>query len=328
MGLNSNLAPIVLFIYSRPFHTKNLLDSLASNEEASESLLYIFCDGPKEGASDEVIRKIEETRLVAKTESRFQKVIIVENQENKGLANSIIHGVTEVVNSHGKIIVLEDDLVVSKYFLYYMNNSLDRYKTNESVGQIGACNFFACGDKYDETFFIPIPDCWGWATWKDRWEHFNPNAIELLDQLKQAKLEGKFNVYDSCDMIGMLKSQIEGRVSSWAIRWQAVCILNNWLTLYPNPSVSNHIESSEATHESSNITPPLCTSKPKLDTIAVLESDRVIKAMKRGYSMKGDYFGNIKEEYKVHPIKYLILAIVPRKVVAFWNKYRNSTISI
>ena len=325
--MNSNLAPIVLFTYSRPDHTRKLLDSLAANEEAKESLLYIYCDGPKEGASDEVIRKIIETRLLVKVESRFHQVIIVEKQQNKGLANSIIHGVTEVINSHGKVIVLEDDLVLSKYFLYYMNNSLDRYKTNERVGQIGACNFFACGDKYDETFFIPIPDCWGWATWKDRWDHFNPNAIELLEQLKQAKLEGKFNVYDSCDMIGMLKSQIEGRVSSWAIRWQAVCVLNNWLTLYPNPSVTNHIESSEATHESSNITPPLFTTKPKLNTIAVVEKKKVIKAMKRGYSMKGDYFGNIKKEYKINPIKRLILAITPPKALALWHKYRKSTVS-
>jgi hypothetical protein len=151
-----------------------------------------------------------------------------------------------------------------------------------------------------------MSESWGWATWKNRWDHFNPDAKELLTKLHEKKLIKKFNAYGSYDMIGMLNDQIEGRVSSWAIRWQAVCVLNNWLTLYPNPSFSNHIESKDATHANKNITPPLCNILPVLTTVPVEEIPLVIEAMKKGYSNTGDYFGNFNKQGLKKRIKNLL----------------------
>lgn len=292
-----DLAPIVLFAYNRPWHTRLVLDSLAKNAESQNSILYIYCDGAKEGADTEMCERIGETRKIAKNENRFKKVIVTEQTSNKGLSNSIISGVTEVVNKHGIVIVLEDDLILSPYFLFYMNDSLERYENNLKIGQIGACNFFACGSKYPTTFFIPVADCWGWATWKNRWSYFNKDARHLQHLLQQKKLLHKFNVYGSYAMDKMLQMQISGQVNSWVIRWQAVCTLNDWLILYPNPSLSNHVESKGGTHTNANVTPPLCTSKPNLETIDEVEMSSVIKAMKRGYSGKGDYYGKFKKEF-------------------------------
>lgn len=300
-------SPIVLFAYNRPFHTKQVLDSLAENEEAKESILYVFCDGAKENASQEVLNKIEQVRTIIKQENRFKEIKIIFQKKNKGLANSIIDGVTDVINKHGKIIVLEDDLVLSPFFLFYMNDSLNKYSNNEKVGAIGACNIFACGNKFPSSLFIPIPDCLGWATWKDRWDHFNADANHLLNELENKALMNKFNAYGSYNMEGMLKAQIGGNGTSWAVRWTAVCILKEWLTLYPNPAMTNHVESSDATHANINITPPLCLKKPVFETVPVEEIPEVIKAMKLAYAGTGDYFGKLKPKSNQRLFKKIVL---------------------
>lgn len=288
------LSPVVVFAYNRPYHTKQLLDSLALNEESSKTDLFLICDGPKNNASPEQQRQIKEVADIAQSEKRFGKTITINRDSNYGLASSIMDGVTMILEKHETVIVLEDDLVVSPYFLHYMNDSLIRYQCNERVGQIGACNIFACGEKFPQSFFIPIPDCLGWATWKNRWINFEPDAAKLLESLKQGNLIHKFNVYGSYDMLGMLKNQINGQGTSWAVRWTAVCVINNWLTLYPNPSFTNHIESYNSTNFNLSILPPLCKIKPVLETVEVIEIPSVIKAMRRGYSGNGDFYGNLK----------------------------------
>ncbi|RVT75875.1 glycosyltransferase [Flavobacterium sufflavum] len=315
------LAPIVLFTYNRPLHTQQILNSLAENLEAKDSILYIFCDGTKENVDADGLFKINKVRDICKNENRFKKVIITYQNKNKGLANSIIDGVTQVVNSYGKVIVLEDDLILSKFFLSYMNDALDRYETNLSVGQIGSCNFFACGKKYPNYFFVPLPDCLGWATWKDRWRFFNSNVDELKEKLENNESKKNiFNAYGSYNFTEMLEQQKEGKVDSWAIRWQAVCVLNGWLTLYPNPSMTNHIESEEATHANLNIIPPISIKKPNFNTIDVNEIDLVIKAFKLGYSGKGNYFGKEKRKYKKERIKKIVKLFIPPIVFVLWRK--------
>src|SRR4029450_7394251 len=108
-------APIILFTYNRPKHTQRILDSLAFNAEAKNSLLFIYSDGPKAGASAGTVKNIMDTRTIISNDRRFKQVIVTEQPINKGLANSIIEGVTKVIDEYGKVIVLEDDLIVSSY---------------------------------------------------------------------------------------------------------------------------------------------------------------------------------------------------------------------
>lgn len=320
----SILSPIVLFTYNRPLHTQQLLNSLAKNTEAKDSIIYIYCDGAKENASKEDILKINEVRSIISAENRFKKVFVKIQNKNNGLANSIINGVTEIVNKHEKIIVLEDDLILSPFFLSYMNDSLDRYKDNEKVGQIGACNFFACGKNYPDYFFLAMSECLGWGTWKEKWNAFNPDGELLLNLINEKNLVERFNAYGSYDMVGMLQAQIDGKVSSWAIRWQAVCVLNNWLTLYPNPSYTQHKESQEATHASVDIIPPLVNKKLKYYTKEVVEVDCVIEAMKLGYSGKGDYFGKLKWKFKKERIKKNIKIYFHPVIIKIFKSVKNS----
>ncbi len=236
----SELAPIILFVYNRSEHTQKTLNYLSKNQLAEKSKLYIYCDGPKENCSSEELEEIKKVREIIKTRQWCGEVNIIEHDINKGLANSIITGVGEIINKHGKIIVLEDDILTSTNFLKFMNNALNMYEKEEKALSIGACNFFANDESVPDCFFVPIPDCWGWATWKDRWALFEPDGKKLLKQLKEKNLMDKFNLFGAYDFESMLIDQTQEKNNSWAIRWQAVAYIHDKLSLYPRIPTSHN----------------------------------------------------------------------------------------
>lgn len=238
--MNNNLAPIVLFVYNRPHHTRKVLDALSDNDGAKESTLYIYCDGPKNDANIEERMKIKQVREVAKIENRFKDVYVVERVENMGLATSVITGVTEIVNKYGKIIVLEDDLVTSPYFLTYMNDALDIYESENEVICISGYSY-PVKAKLPDTFFIKVAECWGWATWKKGWELFEMDGSKLLNEIEQSGKAFDFDFQNSYPYTQMLKDQIEGKNSSWAIRWYASAFLKNKYCLYSAISLVQNI---------------------------------------------------------------------------------------
>jgi len=306
-----DLAPIVLFVYNRPWHTEQTLNALAANELADESILYIYSDGPKNGASQDVLKNIKKTRELIKSKNWCKEVFIIESEVNKGLANSVVNGVTEVVNKHGKVIVLEDDIVTSKYFLQYMNDALNVYSDEQKVLSIGALNFFATDKRVSDTFFIPIPDCWGWATWKDRWQLFEPNPQKLLNRLRENGLISKFNLNGAYNFESMLIDQIKGNVNSWAIRWQAVAYLENKLSLYPRYSVTKNIGfGSGGTHGGEDkFTRHIKFAGKKIivEKMPVAEDPGIIKKMVKGYRKTTQPAPVAKIKLKVRQyIKYLL----------------------
>jgi putative methyltransferase (TIGR04325 family) len=244
-----DLAPIILLTYNRPLHFLKTLNALQKNTLSSETELYIYCDGPKLNATEVDKLKITKAREIAASVKWCKNLTIIHRDTNYGLQKSIIEGVSEIVSKHGKVIVLEDDIITSPHFLQYMNNGLNTYQDNDAVLSIGACNFFASGNDVPETFFAPIPDCWGWATWNDRWKLFEPNAQLLLNKLRETGLINEFNLRGKFNFESMLVAQIKGNVSSWAIRWQAVAYLTGKLTLYPKYAVTKNIGfDAEGTH--------------------------------------------------------------------------------
>ena len=230
------LAPIVLFTYNRPVHTCQTIDALLKNEYASESDLIIFSDAPKNDVAEERVRQ---TRIYLKGITGFRSIKIIERTENMGLAANIIDGVTQVVNEYGRIIVLEDDLLTSPYFLRYMNEALSMY---EHVDEVISVHGYVYPVKklLPENFFLIHTDSLGWGTWKDKWVYFNPNGEELLRQLVQRGLLRQFNFDGSYNFARMLKRQTRGRNDSWAIRWYASAFLENKLSLFPGRSLVFH----------------------------------------------------------------------------------------
>lgn len=230
------LAPIVLFVYNRPWHTQQTIEALEKNELARESELFIYSDAAKNASDSAQVTKVRE---YIRSINGFKKITIIERKKNWGLANSIIDGVTTIVNQYGKIIVLEDDLVTSSHFLKFMNTSLLMYENEINVACIHGY-IYPIKD-LPETFFIRGADCWGWATWKDKWAIFEPDGQKLLDELKQKNLSKEADFSNTTNYSQMLKDQILGNNNSWAVRWYISAFLKEMLCLYPGKSYVQNI---------------------------------------------------------------------------------------
>ena len=230
-------APIILFVYNRPEHTRRTIEALAKNEGAQESELIIYSDAPRDASAQS---SVDEVRTYICRITGFNKVTIVERPQNLGLAQSIVLGVTETVNACDRVIVLEDDLVTSPHFLSYMNESLEMYENDQNVASIHGY-IYPIKRTLPETFFIRGADCWGWATWKRAWNSFNNDGRNLLHELEERKLTKEFNFNGTYDYTGMLRNQIAGKNNSWAIRWYASAFLKEMLTLYPGRSLVQNI---------------------------------------------------------------------------------------
>lgn len=221
------LAPILLFVYNRPDHVKRGIESLLANNLAKDSELYIYSDAAKDADAQPAV---DEVRQFIHTIQGFKRIYYIERTENWGLARSIIDGVTTRINQHGRVIVLEDDLVVAPYFLQFMNDALETYQDEENVCHIQACDFTQ-DPTLPDTFLIKWTGSWGWATWKRAWQLFNPNGQELLDELIRKKLTRRFDFNGKYGYTRMLRRQIEGKNNSWAIRWNASLFLADKLSL-------------------------------------------------------------------------------------------------
>jgi hypothetical protein len=231
------IAPIVLFVYNRPAHTQKVIESLKNNLLAAKSDLIIFSDGPK---NEQAVQTVKAVRKYLREINGFNSIRIVENDSNQGLAHSIIKGVSDVVNRYGNIIVLEDDILTSPFFLDYMNEGLEIYKDDEDVISIHGY-MYPHKEDLPDTFFIKGADCWGWATWKRGWDLFDSDANKLLFQLRERKLTKQFDFNGAYPFTKMLEYQGKGKIDSWAIRWNAVAFLNDKLTLYPGKSLVHNI---------------------------------------------------------------------------------------
>jgi hypothetical protein len=227
------ISPIILFVYNRPRHTKMTVEALQQNTLASQSELVIYSDGPKNA---EHLSAVSEVRQYLRGIGGFKSVRIEESEVNRGLANSIIKGVTETVSRFGRVIVLEDDMITSKYYLEYMNNGLNIYENEEKVASIHGY-IYPVEKELRDIFFIRGADCWGWATWKRAWDFFENDGRKLLNELWDRKLIHEFDFSGTFPFSRMLKAQIEGKNDSWAIRWYASAFLKDMLTLYPGKSL-------------------------------------------------------------------------------------------
>ncbi len=239
-------APIALFVYNRADHLAKTLAALKANVQASESELFIFSDAAK---NDAAFAAVAEVRNTIHRITGFKAISIVERTQNWGLAKSIIEGVTQLVNQYGRVIVLEDDLVTSPYFLSYMNDALDRYENEEQVMQISG-HMFPVQVRHDkDAFFLPFTTSWGWATWKRAWAEFDADATEYNLLKDDFNLRKQFDLEGTYPYFNMLEAHFEGKVDSWAIRWYLTVFFKRGLTLFPCQSlVSNTGFDGSGTH--------------------------------------------------------------------------------
>lgn len=225
-------APIAIFVYNRPEHTVRLLNSLKDNSLTHNSHVRIYCDGAKKTDHE---KSVELTRQAVKKHAPEGTKFVIRDK-NMGLANSIITGVTELCDEYGTAIILEDDLILSKYALSYLNKALDKYKDNEQVMHVSAY-MYPVKAKLPETFFYTEATCWGWATWKRAWDHFDKDANSLIEYIESKELIKRFNIDGSMYFYQMLRKQRDGKLDSWAIRWYASMFKHDGLALHPAKSL-------------------------------------------------------------------------------------------
>ena len=230
-------APIALFVYNRPEHTRRTVEALQRNDLAADSDLFVFSDCAPTPESRVSVQKV---RTYLAGIGGFKAVHTVAREKNFGLADSIIDGVTKVCAQYGRVIVLEDDLVTSPHFLRFMNDALDAYEGDEGVGSVHGYWYPVRGSLPD-TFFLRIASSWGWATWSRAWRLFERDGARLLAELRRRKLEREFDLEGSVGYTRMLEDQIAGRNDSWAIRWDASLFLAGRLSLYPGASLVRNI---------------------------------------------------------------------------------------
>jgi len=232
-----NLAPIALFVYNRPEHTRRTIAHLQKNVLADESRLFIFSDAGKAEADTS---KIEQVRHIINNVDGFKSVKVIERKQNMGLANSVIEGVTQLVNEYGKVIVFEDDLLSSPYTLQYFNDALDKYANEQRVMHIGAYMYNIKVNSLPETFFYRAASSWGWATWDRAWKNFEPDIDKLIAQFDKEKIS-RFSIEHTMNFWRQMHEFKAGKNNSWAIRWYASIFLKGGLTLNPSKSLINNI---------------------------------------------------------------------------------------
>ena len=257
------LAPVIIFNYNRPDHSMRTWEALSHNTLAAETELYLYCDGPKE-VTNEGVNELTSERarkncslvqmvqtqakqyaIDAEKAGKFKAVHVKCAEHNKGLANSIIGGVTDVINKHGRVIVLEDDLLTSPYFLKYMNEALNKYESYPSVFSIGGYNFpltkMAIPQNYPYDVYVSIRfSSWGWATWKNKWNSIDWSLDYFEDFIKHQEQIEAFN-RGGDDLTEMLTLQRDGKIDSWAIRYAFQHFYHHAVTILPCVSYVDNI---------------------------------------------------------------------------------------
>lgn len=232
-----SIAPIVLFVYARPDHTRATLEALAANRLADRSDLIVYADAARNENDLEHVRAV---RNLVRSAKGFRSITVIERETNYGLARNIIKGVTEVCNQYGRVIVLEDDIVTSPYFLTFMNTALDRYEGTPKVWHISGWNVPIDTVDTNSAFVWRMMECWGWATWKDRWSHFDKDTSFLM-RANGISERYRFNLDGYIDYFSQISANARGDIDTWAVYWYAAIFLNGGLCVSPYQSLVTNI---------------------------------------------------------------------------------------
>lgn len=235
---NMKYAPIVLIGFNRPKHLKKTISALAQNKGATNSDLYCYVDGPKN--HDDIFNQKIIVSIVNDHLNHFKTVSIIQREVNLGLAVNIVEAVTEIINKYGKIIVIEDDIVTSSAFLTFMNDALEYYEKEEKVWHIAAHSKTNLINRQDEIFLYRVMNCWGWATWRNRWQYFNKDPDLLIDEFSKQMIE-EFDLNGTGLFWSQVLDNAENKINTWAIFWYATIFKHGGLCVNPYYSYASNI---------------------------------------------------------------------------------------
>lgn len=291
-----NFAPIALFVYNRPEHTRRTLSFLQKNHLAEETRLFIFSDGAGAGQEDNV----KAVRELAHSITGFKSVEVIERPQNFGLAKSVIDGVSRLCKEYGRAIVFEDDVLTSPYTLQYFNDALNKYNEVEKVMHITGYMYPISHKLLPESFFLRIVSSQAWATWDRAWKNFEPNIDKIIarfdDKSKyQFELEGGMNFWKH------IMEFKHGRNNSWAIRWYASVFLNKGLSVNPALSFIENIG-----HDGSGVHSGVSTIyKGSVNNFRITKFPEQLEEYKPGYQAVRYFLKHRKGTYLQRGMRYL-----------------------
>jgi hypothetical protein len=235
----TQIAPVALFVYNRPEHTEQAIKALRENDLASKSDLFIFADGAKNEAGREAVRKV---RLIARSIDGFKSTTVVERDCNLGLSKSIIGGVTQLCTEYGRAIAVEDDVMTAPDFLTFLNYALDRYEGEPEIFSVSGFNYpmVAPATYPYDVFFSPRSACWGWATWRNRWNRADWSISDFREFIADREQRRRFN-RGGDDLTWLLTRQMAGRVDSWDIVWAYTHFRQDAVAMFPVVSKAYNI---------------------------------------------------------------------------------------
>lgn len=270
---------------------------MIKNDLASKSDLYIYSDAPKNSTE---IESVNEVRSLIEQVAGFNKVKVIKQESNKGLASSIISGVSEVVNLYGKVIVLEDDLVTSPSFLTFMNNALDKYELEEKVWHISGWNYPIETKGLGDVFFWRTMNCWGWATWANRWESYDKNPSDVIDKFTKKSIR-EFNLSGKEDFWSQIIANKNGKINTWAIFWYATIFQNKGLCLNPTTTFVSNI-GLDGSGENCGVNENYFST---LNEKKNLSFDVVVKENKLALERIKDFYKSIRKPFFVRVVNWL-----------------------
>lgn len=291
-----NFAPIALFVYNRPEHTRRTLNFLQKNYLAEESRLFIFSDGARNGDEENV----KAVRELAHSISGFKSVEVIERERNYGLANSVIEGVNRLTSTYGRVIVFEDDVLTSPYTLQYFNDALSKYNEVEQVMHVTAYMYPIDHAGLPETFFLRIASSQAWATWDRAWKNFEPDIDKIIDRF-DSRLKQQFELEGGMNFWKHVLEFKHGRNNSWAIRWYASVFLKQGLSVNPALSLIENIG-----HDGSGVHSGVSTIyKGAINNFRIMEFPEVLEEHQPGYRAVRHFLKHRKGTYLQRGLRYL-----------------------
>lgn len=288
-------SPVLVLAYNRPLHLHNCLESLRRNLGFEKHEIFIAIDGIKNESERTISRQVE--NVAEKFAIVNENTRVVKNPRNLGLGASVLYNIDKILDKNLGIIVLEDDLVLSSHFLNFCEYGLASYLEDKSVMAISG--FSLPIGTLEEAYFLRGADCWGWATWKDRWDKFERDGSLLLRELKKRKLQRVFDLNYSYQYTSMLERQVAGKSSSWAIRWHASTFLQGGLSLFPKVSLVEN-RGNDGSGTNMGITEIYSTSlvneSPVFEKIGITESGQAREKLIDFYKKK--FPQNLKSRLK------------------------------
>lgn len=291
-----NFAPIALFVYNRPEHTRRTLNFLQKNHLAEESRLFIFSDGARSGDEENV----KAVRELANHITGFKSVEVIERERNYGLANSVIEGVNRLTSTYGRVIVFEDDVLTSPYTLQYFNDALRKYNEVERVMHVTAYMYPIAQTGLPETFFLRIASSQAWATWDRAWKYFEPDIDKIINRF-DSRLKQQFELEGGMNFWKHVLEFKHGRNNSWAIRWYASVFLKQGLSVNPALSLIENIG-----HDGSGVHSSVSTIyKGAINNFRITEFPDHLEEYKPGYQAVRHFLKHRKGTYLQRGLRYM-----------------------